>query len=229
MRSAPFPLLATKRSVVVMVGAMLIALVLVLAIGVASKKADAATQVVTKTFRDTGQILIPAGAVVGNCGAGPTVGAADAYPSEILVHFPQGSRLLDANIRLKNYTHTVPDDVDVLLVHKGVNRTIMSDGGGDHSVKSITLTLDDEASTALPNQGQIVSGSFKPTNKERVETSDRFPAPAPSLEDTRAALSGFDGQNPNGTWSLFVTDDSGADCGEFGGGWSIRIMAKVPV
>jgi len=42
------------------------------------------------------------------------------------------------------------------------------------------------------------------------------------------ALSVFDGTNPNGTWSLYVFDDSapGADMdgGKFAGGWSIKIV-----
>jgi hypothetical protein len=223
-RTLLVPLLSTRS--VVLFGAMLIALALiVLVIGTSAKPADAATRLVTKTFSNQGQILIPAGATPPSCSTGPTSGTAAPYPSQKSVGaFPRHSHIRDVNLTLKNYSHTFPDDVDVLLGHKGVNRTVMSDVGTTLDVNNITLKLDDEASTKLPDSDQIVAGSFKPTN---FEAGDLFPAPAPT-QDNRSALSGFDGNNPLGTWNLFVQDDAGGDCGAFAGGWSITIKAAVP-
>jgi len=226
------PLLST-RSVIVLFGAMLIALALIVLtlVGTSAKPADAATRIVTKTFSNQGQILIPAGAVPGSfssCSTGPTVGSAAPYPSQKSVGaFPRHSHIRDVNLVLKNYSHSFPDDVDVLLGHKGVNRTVMSDVGADLDVNNVTIKLDDEASTPLPDSAQIVAGSFKPTNVNEFGTGDNFPVPAP-LQDLRSALSGFDGNNPLGTWNLFVQDDAGSDCGAFAGGWSITIKAAVP-
>jgi len=193
------------------------------------KKADAATKLVTKTFSNSALISIPEGAVFssGSCtSTDMNIGVAAPYPSEKGVSaFPAGSRIKDINFTLKNYSHhDFPDDVDVLLAHAGKNRTVMSDVGGTSDVSNITLVLDDEANSALPNSGQLVGGSFKPTN---FETGDGFPAPAPS-QDNRSALSGFEGQNPNKIWRLFVQDDATSDCGKVGGGWSITIKAVVP-
>ncbi len=42
---------------------------------------------------------------------------------------------------------------------------------------NVTLTFDDAAANSLPNNAQIVSGTFKPTNSG---VSDTFPAPAPA-------------------------------------------------
>lgn len=227
MRSTLFSVPST-RSVVVVVGAMLLGLALVvLASAVAPRKADAATQIVTRTFSKAGQILIPDGAnVASDCTIGPTEGPAAPYPSEKSVGgFPRGTQIRDVNLTLKNYTQIdVPDDVDVLLVHKGRNRTVMSDVGGGDEVNNITLVLDDEAASFLPDEDQLVGGSFKPRN---VDSGDGFPSPAPT-QNNASALSGFDTQNPNGVWRLFVQDDAGQDCGKFGGGWSIRIKAAVP-
>jgi hypothetical protein len=224
MRRA-MPLVLMRPTVVLV--ALIIALSLVVVAGAISPKpADAATTTVKKTFSNQGQILIPAGAVVGNCATGPTSGTAAPYPSQKSASFPRGSRIKDVNLALKNYSHTFPDDVDVLLGHKGVNRTVMSDVGGSTGVSNMTLKLDDEAATLLPDEGPLVGGSFKPTNVDGT-TSDGFPAPAP-IQDQRSALSGFDGLNPSGTWNLFVQDDAGGDCGAFAGGWSITIKAAVP-
>jgi hypothetical protein len=229
MRSTLLSLPATRRYVVVVLGAMLIALALVvLASALAPKKADAATQIVNRTFSKSGQILIPDDAnVASNCTIGPTSGLAAPYPSEKSVSgFPQGTKIRDVNLTLKNYTqHDFPDDVDVLLVHKGVNRTVMSDVGDHNDVSNITLVLDDEANFFLPDEGTLVGGSFKPRN---VGSPDNFPSPAPT-QNSASALFGFDNLDPNGVWRLFVQDDSGQDCGKFGGGWSIRIKAAVPI
>jgi hypothetical protein len=224
-----------RRGVLVVLATIVaaIALALVVAIGVSPKKADAATAV-TKTFSNPAQILIPNGAVVGNCPSGPTKGRAAPYPSHQSVGaFSRGSRILDVNLTLRNFTHTFPDDVDILLVHtKGTssrNRTVMSDVGGSIDVNNITLTLDDEArfNNFMPNDGPLVTDTYFPTNVNLTAT-DTFPAPAPAAPayDPSPELSGFDGQKANGSWDLFVVDDSGADCGRFAGGWSITIKAR---
>ena len=226
MRGTILRTLVSTRSVIVLFGAMLIAIALVaLAIGVATKKADAATTVVTKTFNKPAQILIPDGQNLNSCANGITSGVAHPYPSTRRVtSFNQGE-ILDVNLTLRNYTHTFPDDVDVLLAHRGINRTVMSDAGGAFDVNDINLTLDQEATTLMPDETQLEGGRVRPNNFDGL---DSFPD-LPFSENGFAALTGFDGANPNGTWRLYVQDDSGGDCGEFGGGWTLRIKARVTV
>src|SRR5688572_7916845 len=69
------------------------------------------------------------------------------------------------------------------------------------------------------------SGTFRPTNIARFD--DTFAAPAPALNGN-VALSGFDGADPNGTWSLWVMDNGGGDYGDLAG-WSLQITAEVDV
>lgn len=184
-----------------------------------TQPADAARgfKVVKKTFSSAQPITIPAGA------PGTTSGAAAPYPSEKNAGGFKRGRVLDVNLRLKNYTHTFPDDVDVMLSHRGVNRTVMSDVGSGLDANNITLVLDDEAASSLPDAAQLTGGTFRPTN---FGVTDPFPPPA-TTPSGLSELSGFDGKNPNGPWQLWVTDDSGADVGQFAGGWSITIKARV--
>src|SRR5439155_205538 len=84
---------------------------------------------------------------------------------------------------------------------------------------NVSLTLSDGAAAALPDSGQIVSGTFKPTN---IGTGDTFPAPAPG-GPYGATLSVFNGVSANGVWSLFVVDDAAVDQGAFSGGWTLTI------
>jgi hypothetical protein len=209
----------TRRlpTLLVLAGAVL-AVLMVVMVGTVPEEADAAGRFkkVTKTFFNPTNIAVP------NTGAGP--GPAFPYPSEIDVRGFRRGKILDVNLTLWNFTHANPDDVDVLLVHRGKNRTIMSDVGGEENVTNITLILNDEATDELFNEIQLPSGSFKPTN---VDNFDGFFSPAPNPPNTKALLEGFDGSNPNGTWSLYAFNDNALGTGSFGGGWSMKIKAKV--
>lgn len=204
-------------------GAVSVVLAVVLAVALlallATPPAGAASRyrIVTKTFSSAQTIAIPAGA------PSNTIGAAAPYPSERNVRGFKKGKIRDVNLTLKNYRHTWPHDVDVMLSHRGVNRTVMSDVGGNFDVNDITLKLDDEATNLMDEVSQLTAGRFKPTNNG---ADDAFPSPAP-FPSGLAKLSGFDGKNPNGPWSLWVVDDGPGDAGRFAGGWSITIKARV--
>jgi subtilisin-like proprotein convertase family protein len=156
--------------------------------------------------------------------ASGTAGAATPYPSNINVSgFP--TQLEEVTVTLRNFSHTFPSDVDVLLQGPGgQNALIMSDAGGGTDVNNVTFTLDDDAPSPLPSFGGLSSGTYRPTNYSG--NSDSFPPPAPT--PSGSALSVFDGTNPNGTWSLWVVDNAGGDVGSFAGGWSITITPRIP-
>ncbi len=203
------------RRVVLLLAAMAVAVLLVGAAAVdQSGRAAAAkngTKVITRTFSSNQQITIP------------TSGAAAPYPSEKNISSFKTGKVLDVDLTLKNYSHTFPDDVDVLLSKGGLSRTVMSDVGEGTDVNNITLKLDDEAANSLPDNDPLVGGRFKPTN---FGAGDSFPAPTPT-PNPQSALSGFDGENPNGGWKLRVVDDANLDGGAFAGGWSLTIKARV--
>ena len=213
-----------RRTAVLLVAGLLAAVLLV-AVGSSAAGAAPKFQTITKTFSNTQAITIPT--------EGQDLGKATPYPSEINVGgFNQG-KIKDVNLTLKNYSHYNPDDVAVLLEGpRGQNAIVMSDVGGRDVVNNITLVLDDEATSSLPDNAKIVDGTFKPTQGTTVGV--KFDNPKPSVFPGPArfppyaqALSIFDGTKPNGTWSLFVFDDSGDSRGKFAGGWSITIEAKV--
>ena len=146
-------------------------------------------------------------------------GTATPYPSTLNVALP-ASTITNLTVTLNGFGHAFPDDVDVLLVAPGgQNAIIMSDVGGTTPVAGVTLTLDDAAASSLPDAGPLVSGTFKPTNINALET---FPAPAPAPSGG-SALSVFNGISPNGTWSLYIVDDAGGDAGSISGGWCLDI------
>jgi subtilisin-like proprotein convertase family protein len=167
---------------------------------------------VTRTFSSTGQIAIP------------NDGVANPYPSTLQVGGIKKGKIKDVNVTLRDFSHNRPDHVDILLVApNGSNTLLMSDVGGTEIADNLTITLDDQAQSALPLTSQLTSGTFRPTSDGPIDT---LPAPAPVTEQT-VALSVFNGANPNGQWQLFVRDDTNGQNGDIAGGWSLEITAKV--
>ncbi len=111
-----------------------------------------------------------------------------------------------------------------LVGPEGQALTFMSDLGGGVGVNGATITFSDSAVTGPPNA--LVSGTFKPSN---VGVGDTFAVPGPvSYQSASPAgvatfASAFGGINPNGTWSLYVVDDTGFYSGSISGGWSLSV------
>lgn len=156
----------------------------------------------------------------------PLLGLASPYPSTITVTGAT-SAIYRVRVVLANLSHTYPDDLDMLLVGpNGRSTLLMSDCGGEFSINNSTLTFDDGAASALSDSGLITSGTFKPTNYGT--DIDLFAAPAP-IGPYVTDLSTFNGTDPNGTWSLYVMDDSDKDSGTIAGGWRLVISAFEPM
>lgn len=173
----------------------------------------------------------------------PTPGQAFRYPSTIDVA-GQGS-VTSITVTISNYSHTFPDDVDVLLVGPtGATCLLMSDCGGDTAISSgspINLTFDDSAPSGVPDNpptDPLVTGSYRPTRGTPTFGScampmgdycvpSDFPGPAP-VGPYGTTMSVFNGTNPNGSWKLYVIDDSPGDSGDITNGWTLNISAPPP-
>jgi uncharacterized delta-60 repeat protein/uncharacterized repeat protein (TIGR01451 family) len=152
-----------------------------------------------------------------------SVGRATPYPSTIVISNLPGT-ITKVTVTLNNLTHDYPDDIDILLVSPtGQKVTLMSDAGGFNPLNNSVLTLDDAASSPLPDTAQIISGTYRPANYAGAGTADSFPPPAPAGPYDNALLSSFIGLDPNGTWSLYVVDDAEGQSGNIAGGWSLNL------
>jgi autotransporter-associated beta strand protein len=155
----------------------------------------------------------------------PNSGQASVYPSTINIAGMTGlvSRV---TVTLSNFSHTFPDDVDVLLVSPaGKKVLLMSDVGGSIDVTNLDLTIADSAADFMPDAGPLVSGIYRPSN---ISSGDIFNAPAPP-GPYATDMFAFVGDSPNGAWSLYVMDDVGGDSGSFAGGWSLDIAVGPPL
>jgi subtilisin-like proprotein convertase family protein len=175
--------------------------------GAAKKKFR--TKTVTETFSNGAAIAVP--------GAG-TEGNANPFPSTIDVSgFKQG-QILDVNVTLNNLSHSEIGDVGVMVVAPNGKGAILMNDAGSGNTSNVNLTFDDEAAAKIPDAGAVTTGTFLASVYETSNST------APYL-----ALSAFDASNPNGTWQLFVFDDSSGDTGTIAGGWTLTIQAKEKV
>lgn len=192
----------------------------------------------SRTFSSTNLIVI-------NDPPGSTPQPASPYPASLDVA-NLGGTITRLTVTLTNFTHADPSDVDILLIGpEGQRVTLMSDAGyGPNGlnvgVTNITLRFSDAATTDLPGTNKLQSGLYRPANYAgpNQNTADRFaaPAPQPVLTGTNANpfpytntfLSVFNDSRPNGTWVLYVMDDTHLSAGTLGG-WSLSIETSDPL
>ena len=154
----------------------------------------------------------------------PSSGIADPYPSQIEIINHTGL-VTGVQVNLTNFSHSSPDDVDLMLVAPNNRKIVlMSDVGGANPVSNLSISFDDAATAALPDNAPLSSGNFKPTD---FEPGDAFPAPAPGGDLSGNRLSAFGGSQPNGAWKLFLVDDNGENVGSVSGGWSIILQTST--
>lgn len=185
----------------------LLVTVLVLAACVAAPPPDP-----PRTFANATAIAIPE--------AGATSGPAAPYPSTIVVEgLP--TVMPTFRVRLNRWSHAWPGDVEVLLVGPGgAHALLLSDAGGSTDAVDVTLIFEASATDVVPPNGPIASGAFLPS---AYGDGGAFAAPAPAGPYV-ADLNAFAGTDPNGTWSLFVSDDQTGDVGVLAGGWSLTFF-----
>ncbi len=99
------------------------------------------------------------------------------YPSTVTASGVSGA-ISKVVVALTGFTHTWPDDVDVLLVGPNNEKVLlMSDaGGGTAPAAPVTLTFDDAAASSLTT-ARLVSGTYRPTNlpAQQGDNGDTFP------------------------------------------------------
>jgi subtilisin-like proprotein convertase family protein len=153
---------------------------------------------------------------------------ASPYPSTIEVTGLTGV-VTNIKVTLTGLSHTRAEDVDVMVVNPNGAGVILMSDAGTGAASNVTLTFDDAAVNPLPPSGALATGTFKPTNYSSggaEPNGDAFPPPAPtvlfppSIPSLKDTLGGY---SPNGTWYLYVVDDTGAESGTLAGGWSIDI------
>lgn len=176
----------------------------------------------------------PAAIIVNQASTTAPTQSVTPYPST-LTQWGIDGPITDINVDLDNLTFGVPSDIEILLVSpKGTAVQLYSDSClGSYNVSRSYWTIDDEAPTNFPVTAtdplSCGSGSYRPTDWS-IGGVPEFPSPAPAGPYSRT-LSTFDGENPNGTWRLYVADDTnrpgnGSDHGVILNGFRLIITTQ---
>lgn len=173
----------------------------------------------TKTFTNTAGIAVP------------DQGSATPYPSTIAVS-GIGTQVTGLEVVLRNVNHSCSKDLDVALRGPdGKVTTLFSDNGEvainfsdckDLTKKSITIrdTCSDFGNS-IPSGDDIC---IRPSDNDATgHQGDNWPDLGSEIPASNLAL--FNGSNPNGTWGLYVVDDSANDSGTIGS-WELKITTK---
>jgi T1SS-143 domain-containing protein len=107
--------------------------------------------------------------------------------------------IADLNV-LINLNHTWDWDIDIFLISPEGTRVELSTKNGGSADNYIDTVFDDEASTDITAGSAPFTGSFSPEGN----------------------LSDLDGENPNGTWTLEITDTLGGFSGTLFN-WELQI------
>jgi subtilisin-like proprotein convertase family protein len=184
----------------------------------------------TSVFSNNGFIDISA------VNAGPDPEPVNPYSSDIDVLGLTGS-VTAISVTINGLTHSSPDDLDMLLVGpSGQTFHFWSDVGGTDAVNNITVTIADSGATTLPDSAALVDGTtYRPFN---AALDDSFPVPAPGgpygepadagTATFASIFNGLTADQVNGTWSLFITDDTDGNGGSIAQGWSLSISTEIP-
>jgi subtilisin-like proprotein convertase family protein len=140
---------------------------------------------------------------------------------------PAPDHVSGLTVTLTGLTHGYAADLNALLVGPGGQKALlMSDVG--RNAAGVDLTFSDSAGAPLPASGNLVTGTYTPTDGAEEcavgGSSDPFPAPAPAgpYGTSLSVFNGLTGSDVNGTWSLYLVDDCGANAGSMTG-WSLNI------
>jgi subtilisin-like proprotein convertase family protein len=152
----------------------------------------------------------------------PTVAA--TYPSPVTVSGMAGNTTRVA-VNLNGITHPILGHLDFLLVSPtGGKFVFASDMGGGGAINDKFITFADDAATTFPF-GDTQWGPYRPTSGDGV--TDVFPSPAPAgpynSPFTSSFAATYNGVSPNGTWNLYVADDTLGTAGSINAGWSLTV------
>ncbi len=127
--------------------------------------------------------------------------------------------ICDVNV-LTNITHTFSADLEITLTSPaGTSVTLTTDNGGANDNSFSGTLWDDDADPGNP--APFPAATFAASN---MVTDTTYVNLVPEVTLTpEEALAAFNGEDPNGDWTLTINDDAGGDMGILAA-WSLDIM-----
>jgi subtilisin-like proprotein convertase family protein len=154
---------------------------------------------------DDDEPLLPGGLTVEVPGDGDGTPLPDPSTTDVTALVELGEVVItDLDVRI-NLTHTDDSDLRISLSSPAATTIDLSDENGGSGADYIDTVFDDEADTAIGAGSAPFTGTFIPD----------------------APLSTFDGEAPDGTWQLSISDIAGGDSGTFNN-WDLIFTVDWP-
>jgi subtilisin-like proprotein convertase family protein len=152
----------------------------------------------------------------------PLKGQASPYGSPITVSGQPG-RITDVYVTLRGVDHGRVSDLDFLLVSPDGETSVVMAGSCFGYLRGRNMTFNQSSLWPLVpgTAADCGVGPYRPTQRGAGE----WPAPAP-LGPHGANFDRFIGDNPNGTWKLYVNDDRTGYLGEITNGWTLGLQTE---
>lgn len=168
-----------------------------------------------------------------------THGIASPYPSTKTFATPPGQVISDVAVKINDFGHESPQDVDVLLADSSGNATVvMSDVCGANPLYDLSWTIRDtgpgvfgtgngnDCETTEVYPADYLAGTSLRAGAAPYGTmgpADDWPAPAPS--PGYGSLAETFGGYPGGPFSLYVVDDNAGGIGYIDD-WSLELTTR---
>jgi len=144
------------------------------------------------------------------------VAKATPYPSVAYVS-SVGTSITNVTLNIVGLTHPTPSDIHIVLLSPdGTAVCVMRNKGGTNSITDVDVSFDD-AGGMMPNP--IVAGTYQCS----VAPAEVQLPSTPTIP-YGTAMSDFNGEDPNGSWSLWIIDDSPLDSGSITS-WTLTITS----
>lgn len=163
----------------------------------------------TRSFPNPAPISIP--------GSG-TTGPASPYPSSVIVSGMAGP-VTRVTVTVHRFGHARPIDADMLLVSPSGDKVLVKQRVcGSDAIEDKTWVFDQQAPAAMPESGPCDDFLYRPSNNgEFLVWGAELPPPyGVSFDD-------FNGEQANGTWSLYINDRESGNVGDVEGGWTLTV------
>jgi subtilisin-like proprotein convertase family protein len=152
---------------------------------------------------------------------GPAEGAASEYPSSIEVSDVPGS-IVSARVTLTDLAHTWASDLNIVVQAPDGQTVLLMSGCRERDDVNGTLTFADGGEVLdLGRLDTVIeTGTYDPS---------RCAAPrllSPAACPCASSFAPLVGADPNGTWSLYVYDDTNQDGGTLGG-WTLELTTNA--
>jgi subtilisin-like proprotein convertase family protein len=128
-------------------------------------------------------------------------GPANPYPATVTVSGVSTTTVNDVEVTVRGITAAQPETLQVLLESPTGRRVLLvANDLLDVPLRDATVTFDDDSAPfgSLDGSGRVLPSG-------RTQGDEPFAAPVPA-GPYHPRLNAYDGQNPNGTWKLYVFD-----------------------